>query len=110
MTWTEPGLNGGPELTGYNVEYREGTSGDWENVTHSGTGTTTTITGLTANTEYQVRVQALNGETPSAWSDPSVAVPTNAAANNAPVFSETAPTRGVAREPAPRASERWRRR
>ena len=95
VSWTEPGLNGGPELTGYNVEYREGTSGDWENVTHSGTGTTTTITGLTASTEYQVRVQALNGETPSAWSDPSVAVPTNSASNNAPVFSETAPTRVV---------------
>ena len=100
VTWTEPGRNGGPELTGYTVEYREGTSGDWENVTHSGTGTTTTITGLTANTEHQVRVQALNGETPSAWSDPSVAVPTNAAANNAPVFSETAPTRGVAENSA----------
>ena len=52
-----------------------------------GPATTTMITGLTASTEYQVRVQALNGETPSAWSDPSVAVPTNAAANNAPVFS-----------------------
>ena len=94
-SWTAPGLNGGPEITGYNVEYREGTSGDWETVTHNGTGTTTTITGLTANTEYQVRVQALNGETPSAWSDPSGAVPTNSATNNAPVFSETAPTRVV---------------
>ncbi len=100
VTWTEPGRNGGPELIGYTVEYREGTSGDWENVTHSGTGTTTTITGLTASTEYQVRVQALNGETPSAWSDPSVAVPTNSASNNAPVFSETAPTRGVAENSA----------
>ena len=77
-SWTAPGLNGGPELTGYNVEYREGTSGDWETVTHSGTGTTTTITGLTASTEYQVHVQALNGEKPSGWSDPSDAVRTNA--------------------------------
>ena len=82
VSWTEPGLNGGPEITGYSVEYREGTSGDWKNVTHSGTGTTTTITGLTANTEYQVQVRALNGEKPSDWSDPSDAVRTNAAAIN----------------------------
>ena len=100
VTWTEPGLNGGPAIIGYGVQYRVVPSVTWVNWTHSGTGTTTMITGLTASTEYQVRVQALNGETPSAWSDPSVAVPTNAAANNAPVFSETAPTRGVAENSA----------
>ena len=75
--WTKPGLNGGPEITGYRVEYREGTSG-WVNVTHNGAGVTRTITGLTAGTEYQVRVRAINGETPSAFSDPSDAVSTNA--------------------------------
>ena len=79
-SWTEPGLNGGPELTGYNVEYREGTMGDWETFTHGGTGVARTITGLMASTSYQVRVQALNGETPSAWSDASDAVSTNAPA------------------------------
>ena len=41
-------------------------------------GVARTITGLTASTSYQVRVQALNGETPSAWSDPSDAVTPNA--------------------------------
>ena len=78
VSWTEPGLNGGPAITGYNVEYREGTTGTWVDWTHTGAATTTTITGLTANTEYQVQVQALNGETPSGWSDPSDAVRTNA--------------------------------
>ena len=76
--WTKPGRNGGPDITGYNVEYREGTSGDWETFTHGGTGVARTITGLMASTSYQVRVQALNGETPSAWSDPSDAVTPNA--------------------------------
>ena len=76
--WTKPGLNGGPDITGYNVNYRVSTATAWENFTHSGTGVTRTITGLTASTSYQVRVQALNGETPSAWSDPSDAVSTDA--------------------------------
>ena len=80
-SWTEPGLNGGPAINGYEVDYREGTSGNWVNFTHSGAGVTSTITGLRGNTEHQVRVRALNGETPSAWSDPSEAVSTNSAAD-----------------------------
>ena len=73
----KPGLNGGPDITGYNVNYRMSAATAWETFTHSGAGVTRTIDGLTADTEYQVRVQALNGETPSAWSDPSEAVSTN---------------------------------
>ena len=78
VTWTEPDLNGGPAITGYGVQYRVGASGTWMDWTHMGTATTTTITGLTADTDYQVQVRALNGETPSDWSDPSDAVRTNA--------------------------------
>ena len=76
-TWTEPGLNGGPAITGYNVEYRVSTATTWDDWTHTDTATTTTITGLTADTEYQVQVRALNGETQSDWSDPSDAVSTD---------------------------------
>ena len=78
--WTKPGLNGGPDITGYDLQYREGTSGGWENFTLTGTGVTALITGLTASTEYQVQVRAKNGETDSDWSDPSDAVSTNAGA------------------------------
>ena len=46
---------------------------------HSDTAVTATVTGLTADTSYQVQVRAKNGETPSDWSDPSDAVSTNAA-------------------------------
>ena len=85
VSWTAPGLNGGPELTGYNVEYREGTTGTWTFGSRiPDEDTSAEITGLTADTEYQVRVQALNGETPSAWSDASDAVSTNAPATIPP--------------------------
>ena len=74
--WTKPGLNGGPDITGYEVQYRQGTGGSWMNFTHSGAAPTTTITGLTADTSYQVRVRAWNGEALSDWSDASDPVST----------------------------------
>ena len=76
-SWSKPGLNGGPDITGYDLEYRR-TGGSWTNFPHTGTTLTATVTGLTANTEYEVRVQAENGEGDSDWSDPSDAVNTNA--------------------------------
>ena len=79
VNWTKPDLNGGPEITGYDLQYREGTTGNWQDFAHTGTAVTTTITGLTADTSYQVQVRAKNGETDSDWSDPSDAVSTNAA-------------------------------
>ena len=80
-TWVKPGLNGGPDITGYQVRYetRANANEDWDTAVdwpHTGTTTTTTITGLTADTEYGVGVRALNGETPSAYST-SDAVRTN---------------------------------
>ena len=69
-TWTAPDLNGGPPLTGYDVQYRQGIDGVWTDWPHTGTDTTTTITQLAAGTDYQVRVRAL-GEIPSDWSPPA---------------------------------------
>ena len=77
-TWVKPDLNDGPDITDYNVQFRQGTSGTWLNFSHPGTAVTTTLTGLTADTPHQARVQAVNGETDSEWSDPSDAVSTNA--------------------------------
>ena len=76
-SWSKPDLNGGPDITGYDVQYRQ-TGGSWTNFPHTGTTLTATVTGLTANTEYRVRVQAKNGEGNSDWSDPSDAARTNA--------------------------------
>ena len=77
-TWAEPDLDGGPAIAGYDLQYREGTTGTWEDFAHSDTAVTTTVTGLTADTSYQVQVRAKNGETDSDWSDASDAVKTNA--------------------------------
>ncbi len=88
-TWTEPDRNGGPPISGYRMEYRRGTSGDWAKWPHSGTSTTATILELRPYTEYQVRVQALNGELPSDWSPPGSGRTNNAA----PVFADSATTR-----------------
>ena len=77
-TWEKPDLDGGPDIAGYDLQYREGTTGTWEDFAHSDTAVTTTVTGLTADTSYQVQVRAKNGETDSDWSDASDAVKTNA--------------------------------
>ena len=68
VSWSAPGLNGGPEITGYEVQYKDVASSVWMNWQHSGTATNTTITGLPVGAEYQVRVRALNGEMESDWS------------------------------------------
>ena len=66
--WTKPGLNGGPEITGYRLRHRVAGVGSWSERTPPGTGRTATIGGLDEDTEYAVQVRALNGETDSDWS------------------------------------------
>ena len=92
LRWTAP-TNPGPAISDYDVQYREagGNFTDWP---HTGTGTTTTITGLTANTNYEVQVRATNAQGMSNWS-PSVTGTT--ISNQSPVFSEgTSTTRSIA--------------
>ncbi len=92
IRWTAP-TNPGPAISDYDVQYRAegGSFTDWP---HTGTGTTTTITGLTANTRYEVQVRARNTQGESNWS-PSVNGTT--IANQSPAFSEgTSTTRSIA--------------
>ncbi len=96
VAWTAP-ANTGPAITDYDVQYREGSSGTFNAWTHTGTATSTTITGLTANTSYEVQVRATNAEGTSAWSASVTGMTT---ANQAPTFSETNPTRSVAENSA----------
>ena len=82
VSWAEPTNPGGrtASVTGYDVQYKETaatdqaatTQGDpstgWVDAGHSGTTTSAEITGLTGETQYDVRVRALNSISPGgAW-------------------------------------------
>ena len=92
LRWTAP-TSSGSAISDYDVQYREagGNFTDWP---HTGTGTNTTITGLTANTRYEVQVRARNAQGVSNWSPSATGTTT---ANQSPVFSEgTSTTRSIA--------------
>ena len=69
----------GGTVDGYEVEYRvcptSPTCGSWTEHSHSGTDTTTTITGLPNGTEHEVRVQATSSKGVSGWSQSKTATP-----------------------------------
>ena len=88
VTWNAP-ANAGPAITDYDVQYRQGSNGAFTPRTHTGTATSTTITGLTAETGYQVQVKARNAEGDSAWS-PAGAGTTSQAPNGPPAFTSAA--------------------
>ena len=67
VTWSAPS-DGGSPITDYDVQYREGTSGPFTSVSHSGTSRTRTISVLDPVTLHQVQVRAGNSEGEGAWS------------------------------------------
>ena len=87
VSWTAP-ANTGPAITDYDVQYRAGTSGAWADAGHEGTGLSLTLTGLDAETAYQVQVRATNAEGMGAWSATATGT-TTAVPNAAPTFSST---------------------
>ena len=60
-------MTGKPAISGYDVEYQLAGANNWTTKTHSGTGTTSTLTGLTTGKTYNVRVRAKNDEGNSPW-------------------------------------------
>ena len=95
VVWHEPD-NTGEAFTGYAVTYKKTTDLVFLDATTSGTDTTTTITGLDANTSYHVRVRATSGEGDSPWSLVGTGS-TNKTGNSPPSFGDgtTTPTRSV---------------
>ena len=68
VTWNEP-ANTGPDINDYDVQYREGDSGNFISWTHNSAERTATITGRKPSTSYQVQVRARNAEGTSDWSE-----------------------------------------
>ena len=94
VTWTAPS-NTGPAIDNYDLQYRQGTSGNFMAGPQNQIGTSATITGLTANTLYQVQVRATNSDGNGPWSPPGSGQ-TNTAGNSAPTFANLTETRSVA--------------
>ena len=76
VEWGTPDDLGNPPLAGYLVQHREafryGPEEGWHSTPVRGTGTTTTITGLTNGTTYEVRVAAANDTGISEYTFPEV--------------------------------------
>ena len=88
VSWAEAPDNGGSAVIGYKVEYsRE--NGPWQQWPHSGTATTTTITGLRGSTSHAVRVSAINAIGTGPASAPEYASPEGPAVPEGPSVSTT---------------------
>ena len=69
VSWTEPD-NTGPDITDYDVQYREKGTGRFTGALHEGPGLTLTLSDLKPGTDYEVQVRATNEEGTGGWSDP----------------------------------------
>ena len=100
VNWAAP-ANTGPAITDYDVQYREGSSGAFIDAGYDGVGTVHTITGLTAETSYQVQVRATNAEGIGPWSaSGTITTTTPSPTNQAPTFPSATATRAVAENTA----------
>ena len=83
VSWTAP-TKPGPAITAYNLQYRKNNEVNWTTATYAGTETSTTLTGLTAGTPYDVQVMAKNADGDGPWSNSGSAT---TATNAAPAFT-----------------------
>ncbi len=74
VSWTAPTMTGKPAITDYDVQYRKHGESSWTDASFTGTGTSTTLSSLTASKSYEVQVRATNDEGTSDWSDSGTAI------------------------------------
>ena len=67
VRWSTPD-NQGPEITDYDVRYREAT-GEFQDAGYDGVATSMTLNDLEPATSYEVQVRAVNAEGTSPWSE-----------------------------------------
>ena len=67
VSWSPPAADGNSAITGYSVQYRVIGTTSWMTVDRTGTDAGQAITGLTADTAYQVQVAAMNAEQTGAY-------------------------------------------
>ena len=87
VSWSAP-TNNGTDITDYDVQYKKSSDSDWTSHSFTGTGTSTTITGLDNGTQYDVQVRAENDAGEGAWSDSRKATPATTPSAPSPTVSE----------------------
>ena len=92
-SWQPPASDGGSDITGYKVQWKEA-AGSWDtDVSESEvTGTTYTITGLTGGVEYAARVVATNDLGDGPASSEATGTPSGTALQQVVEPENTAPT------------------
>ena len=67
VTWLDIATEGAP-VTGYDLQYRRAGDVDWADGPRNRSGTRAEIAGLSADTDYEVRVRAVNAAGAGEWS------------------------------------------
>ena len=68
VSWTAPNNKGRPQIRSYDLQYREGNTGDFTDGPQNVTGKDAVIADLEPDTTYEVRVRATNNEGDGEWS------------------------------------------
>ena len=68
VSWTAPNNQGRPRIRSYDLQYREGNTGDFTDGPQNVTGKDAVIEDLDPDTTYEVRVRATNQEGDGEWS------------------------------------------
>ena len=92
VTWTAPTNTGRPSITSYDLQYKKTAEQGWTDGPQNRTGTSTTISSLDSDTEYQVQIRATNADGDGPYSGPGTGR-TADPANIAPTFSSSTATR-----------------